>query len=108
MSKRAECPNEKGLAVSEGEAEHGGWLHYLIYIYFFLEEERDSRKGFERGGIGCIQKEAFVVLEPWIKAFGRQARRETGTGHLEHLERTWFEDTVGCQQVLVQRLEREM
>lgn len=28
--------------------------------------------------------------------------------HLEHLEGTWFEDTVGCQQVLVQRLERDV
>ena len=32
--KGAECPNEKGLAVSDGEAEHGGWLHYVIYILF--------------------------------------------------------------------------
>lgn len=40
--KGAECPNEEGLAVSEGEAEHGGWLHYLIYILF------ERRKGQQK------------------------------------------------------------
>lgn len=105
--KGAECPNEEGLAVSEGEAEHGDWLHYLIYI-LFGRRKGQQKKGFARGGIGRIQKEAFVVLEPWIKACGGQARWEAGTGHLEHLEGTWFEDTVGCQQVLVQRLERDV
>lgn len=101
MSK-GQVPKREGLSSVWGRGQ--AWrLASLLNIYTFWKKKGTAEK----------ERRHWTYSEGSICSTGAMDQslwegRQGGKQELGHLEGTWFEDTVGCQQVLVQRLEREM